>query len=306
MVNRVARRILPLACICAAVAVAALPSSAGAKVTIGISDNGVGMFSSPWFQKLHLTTVRNMVFWNVAVLKDKAPLNATRAWLSDAKSDHVAPLISFTGNGNYVPSVAVYTQAVKAFIKDFPQVKLYTAWNEPDWIYRPKLADHPELAAAYYKALVQACHGCTIVAGDVYRPVSGPGGGLKNWVRAYARALAKLHVHAAAWALHPYNDVRTHKPLQLEALESVTSGPIWFDEISGVLTRGHWPYPNQSAAAANRDEQYLFSMPKKFPRIARIYHYQWQGTPAAPWDSGLIGANGTPRPAYYSLLKALH
>jgi hypothetical protein len=86
-----------------------------------------------------------------------------------------------------------------------------------------------------------------------------------------------------------------------------TSGPIWLTEISGVERRGHWQYPNQSAKAAANDEKFLFSLPQRFHRVARIYHYEWQGTKPSPdtgWDSGLLYPNGTPRPAYYVVAKA--
>ena len=290
---------LPFACVCA-LAGAALPASAGAKLTVGISDNGAGMFSSPAFLRMHITTARDVVVWNVAVLKNKQALNSTRQWIAAAKAAHVAPMISFAGNGNYIPTVKVYTAAVKAFIRDFPQVKVFTPWNEPDWIYRPALAKHPTLAASYFNALVKACKHCTIVAGDVYLPANQ---GLANWVRAYKKG---LRYKPAAWAIHPYDDIRGRNTKQLQALQGVTTGPIWFDEISGVLTRGHWQFKNQSAAAAGRDERYLFTLPKRFHRIARIYHYQWQGTPTAPWDSGLIGSNGVPRPAYTIVYNAAH
>ena len=189
----------------------------------------VALFSSPQFKQLHVHTVRNMIFWNVAVMRNKTPLNNLKVWLAAAKRAHLAPLISFAGNGNLIPSTKTYTTAIRAFIRIFPQVKLYTPWNEPDWIYRPKLANHPKLAASYYNALVKYCHGCTVAAGDVYRAANQR---LGSWVRSYAKW---LHPRPKAWAIHPYNDVRTHTTKQLQAFQKVTKGPIWFDEISGVL-----------------------------------------------------------------------
>jgi hypothetical protein len=290
---------LPLVCACA-IGAAAVPTVASAKLTVGISDNSPAMFTSPEFLRTHITTARDVVLWNIAVLKDTTYLSQARQWLAAAQAAHVTPMISFAGNGNYIPSAKVYTAAIKAFINDFPQVKIYTPWNEPDWIYRPALAKHPTLAASYFNALVQSCHRCTIVAGDVYLAANH---GLAAWVKAYSKG---LHYKPAAWALHPYDDVRGHNTKQIRAFQSVTKGSIWFDEISGVLTRGHWQYKNQSAAAAGRDESYLFALPKQFPRITRIYHYQWQGTPTAPWDSGLLGPTGLPRPAYSVVYNAAH
>jgi hypothetical protein len=276
---------------------AAPAASAKPKLTVGVSDNGAAMFTSSAFQSLHAQTARDMVFWNVAVMKNKKYLKLTRAWITAAQNAGVTPLISFTGNGNYIPSVKVYTAAVKAFMRDFPQVKTYTPWNEPDWIYRPALADHPTLAAAYFNVLARHCHHCTIVAGDVYRPSSQLG----SWIRAYARG---LHYRPAAWALHPYDDIRAHTTAQVRTMMRYTKGQIWLTEISGVERRGHWQFKNQNVFGANHDERFLFGLPKRFHRITRIYHYQWQGTPAAPWDSGLLGPGGRPRPAYYTVRSA--
>jgi len=299
MVHRLARFLLPLTCVCV-LAGAALPATAGAKLTVGISDNGSAMFSQHNFLRLNLTTARYFVFWNAAVMKNKSALNQARAWINAAERAGVQPMISFGGNGNYIPSVPVYTAAIRAFIHDFPKVKVYAAWNEPDWVYRPALSNNPGLAAAYFNALVRNCHGCTVVAGELYLPVPQLG----PWIRAYERG---LRYRPAAWALHNYYDVRTHTTSQLRTLESLTSGPIWLTEISGVERRGHWQFPNQSVFAAAKDESFLFSLPKRFPRITRIYHYQWQGTVDTPdtgWDSGLIGPLGVPRPAYWVLAKA--
>ena len=278
----------------------ATDSRARVHLTVGVSDNGAWIFGDPKLQRLHVKTARDIVVWNVAVMRDKTQLNAARAWLNGARADHISPLISFAGNGNYVPSIAVYTAAVKAFLHDFPWVKTYTPWNEPDWIYRPALANNPSLAAGYFNTLAYWCHHCTIVAGDVYRPASD---GLASWVASYKHY---LHARPAAWALHPYDDIRSHTTSQIQALEGVTGGSIWLDEISGVERRGHWAFPNQSPNGANNDERFLFALPKRFHWITRIYHYQWQAVPAAPWDSGLLGPQGKPRPAYWTFANAVH
>jgi hypothetical protein len=298
MVKRLAKLILPLACVGALVATAA---PANAKLVVGVGDNGFSMFSQPAFLRMHVQSAREIVFWNVAVMRNKSYLKYTRAWIKAAQSAGVQPMISFGGNGNYIPTVKQYTAAIKAFLHDFPSVKLYTAWNEPDFIYR-SLGSNPGLAASYFNALVRYCKHCTVVAGDVYRPVSS---GLVSWMRAYKRG---LHYKPKAWALHDYDDIRSHTTSALRAFEGVTGGgQIWLTEISGVIRRGHWPFPNQSVFGANRDERFLFALPKRFHRIARIYHFQWQGTvdgPSTGWDSGLIGPKGVPRPAYYTVRSA--
>jgi Glycosyl hydrolase catalytic core len=303
MAQRLTKFVLPLACACALAAVAA-PAAAATTLSVGISDDNPAMFADPLFNRINLTVAREMVPWNAAVMRNKSSLRAARGWAQDAINDHVQPMISFVADsgaaGNYIPSTKVYTSAIRAFLKAVPQVKVYAPWNEPDWTYRPGLANNPGLAASYYNALVRYCRGCTVVAGDLYLPAPQLG----PWIRAYKRHLAR---RPTVWALHNYYDVRTHTTSQLRTMLALTSGQIWLTEISGVERRGHWQFPNQSVTAAAKDERFLFSLPARFHRVTRIYHYQWQGThPSADtgWDSGLLYPNGTPRPAYYVVAKA--
>jgi hypothetical protein len=276
---------------------ALLPSAAGA-VVVGIGDQTTGMFSDPKFLALHVPEARLTVSWDVATnAKRRSELSADSTWIKAAEAANVKPLISFSGNGNYIPNVAQYTKAVKAFMKKFPAVKRYTPWNEPDWIYR-SLSRHPLLAAAFFNALARNCKHCTVLAGDVYLPAKQLG----PWIKAYKKG---LHAHVSGWALHNYYDVRTHKARQLTTLMKLTRGSIWLDEISGVERRGHWQYKNQSAAAAGRDEKFLFSLAKKYKRISRIYHYQWKAVATVGWDSGLLAADGSERPAYFVIKSAI-
>jgi hypothetical protein len=287
-----------------------MPAAAGA-VVIGIGDTNPGMFSDPRFLALNITTARYTIPWDIVTRRaDRGDLAAFRTWLHAAQSAQVNPLISFGADytnpaANYVPTVSQYKTAVKAFLKEFPEITQYTAWNEPDFSYRT-LARNPSLAANYFNALYEMCRHCTVLAGDVYLPTTGAAtidhavARLGPWLRAYVKG---LHHRPAGWALHDYTEIRARNTSQLRTLMSATSGPIWLDETGGVLRRGHWQYRNQSAAAAAKDEQYLLSLTKRYHRIARIYHYEWRGNTAAGWDSGLIAANGQLRPAYTVLLN---
>jgi hypothetical protein len=185
---------------------------------------------------------------------------------------------------------------VRAFIRRFPWVKQYTAWNEPDLIWTP-LGQNPGWAAAFFNTLVYNCHRCTVVAGDVFMPAST----LRWWLAGY---IAHLCCRPKAWALHDYRDVRSRSTSQLGVLLSMTGGQIWLDETGGIERRGHWPWPNQGPAGAGRDEKYLFSLARRVHRISRIYHYEWQAVASAPWDSGLLGPRGKPRPAYWVVAAA--
>jgi hypothetical protein len=303
MLHRFSRRLLPFAFLCV-LAVVATPSAASAGVRVGVSDNSAAMFYQGSFQRLHVPIARDMVPWNAAVTRDKSALNAAKAWVAAAQATHVEPMIAFNADagraGNYVPSVGVYTTAIRAFLQAVPSVKVYAPWNEPDFVFR-SLAKRPQLAAAYFNAMVRYCRGCTIVAGEVYRATWE---GLASWLRAYQRG---LHSRPVAWAIHPYADVRTHTASQIRTLVSVVHPrQIWLTEISGVERRGHWPWPDQSPNAANNDERFQFSLAMRFRQITRIYHYQWQAVPSAFWDSGLLGPGGQPRPAYWTFANAVN
>jgi hypothetical protein len=297
---RTARRFfLPL--LCGLACAATLPATAGA-VVVGIGDDNAAMFSDPHFQALHIRTARATVMWDAALLNNTVQLDSFAAWLRAATAAHVTPLVSFFGDGNYkgnhdyAPPLAQYKAAVKAFMADFPSVRYLTPWNEPDWVYRPSLALHPKLAAGYYNVMKQTCR-CTVLAGDVYLAANQ----LRPWLKQYIKG---LHYKPDGWALHDYNDVRTHTTSQLQVLMKLTKGPIWLDEISGVERRGHWQYRNQTIAAATRDESFLFSLPRRFPRITHIYHYQWISSASAGWDSAVLNADGSARPAYSILQRA--
>ena len=316
------RRTLRVIFLVVAVAACGWTVSAGTAgaVVIGIADQNPRTFSDSRFAKLGITTAREVVPWDVVTRRaDRGDLAAFRAWLRAAQGAHITPLISFGADftnpaANYVPTVSQYRSAVNAFLKDFPQLNTFTAWNEPDFVYR-SLAHNPGLAANYFNALFELCHHCTVLAGDVYLPTAAAVprsdynsffnhvASLGPWLSAYIRG---LHHRPAGWALHDYTEVRGRNTLQLRTLMSMTSGPIWLDETGGILRRGHWWYRNQSAPAAARDEQFLLSLTRRYHRIARIYHYQWKGVPTAGWDSGLIAANGRPRPAYTVLFNWIH
>jgi hypothetical protein len=296
---------------------ATVPTGAAGGVVIGIADQSPGMFFDPRFSKLGITTARDVVPWDIVTRRaDRPYLAAFRGWLRAAENANVTPLISFGADftnpaANFVPTVSQYRSAVQAFLKAFPQLNTFTAWNEPDFVYR-SLARHPSLAAGYFNALFELCHHCTVLAGEVYLPTAAavPRSAsasffngvapLGPWLRAYIRGLRH---RPAGWALHDYTEVRGRNTLQLRIVISMTSGPIWLDETGGVLRRGHWWYPNQSATAAAKDEQFLLSLTERYHRIARIYHYEWKGATTAGWDSGLISPTGSPRPAYTALLN---
>jgi hypothetical protein len=282
-----------LLAVLAGLAFGALAPAHALAVTLGVGGISPEGLRSPLFLALGVREARVGVAWNAAVSRDPTARRRFAAWLDAAQTAGVTPLVSFSREG-IAPDSARYGRAVKAFIRMFPQVRRYTAWNEPDWRSGP-VARHPQLAAAYFNVLRAACRGCIVLAGDVFLPAEQ----LKPWLARYVKALDGAPI---GWALHNYRDVREHSTKQLRVLMSLTRGPIWLDETAGVLRRGRWR--TQSRGAAAGDERFLLSLARRYPRITRVYHYEWQTAPTDTWDSALINANGTPRPAYHVLAAA--
>ena len=73
-----------LACACpvACSLACALPGSASARLTIGVSDNLPAMFSQGTFLHLHVPVARVGLPWNTAIMRDRRGVQAAQAWLA--------------------------------------------------------------------------------------------------------------------------------------------------------------------------------------------------------------------------------
>src|SRR5947209_18729544 len=125
---------LACACAVACTVACAVPGSASARLTIGVSDNLPAMFSQGTFLHLHVPVARVGLPWNTAIMRDRRGVQAAQAWLSAAQAAHVEPMVSFTGDGDFVPSVRLCSAAITAFLHRVPGVLVYRPWNEPAWI----------------------------------------------------------------------------------------------------------------------------------------------------------------------------
>ena len=77
-------------------------------------------------------------------------------------------------------------------------------------------------------------------------------------------------------------------------------GEVWVTETGGIVefttTSGKAAFPNDPERAASAI-RHAFELGEAFPRIKRIYLYQWQKTnPQDRFDSGLIAPDGSERP----------
>jgi hypothetical protein len=235
-----------------------------------------------------------------------AELAATAAWLDAARRTNLTPMIAFQHAGGVgpgrAPTPARYLSAFLAFRRAFPDVRAYTPWNEENHPAQPTF-HRPDLAAAYFNALATHCSGCRVTAADLL-----DAGNLSTWVRAFLRT---AH-HPTLWGFHPYADVNSGRSTRTRAFLSRVRGPIWFTEVGGLVWRrqGNRLILGGEAAAA-RAAAYLLRLARSSPRITRVYYYHWRSpgppTPIGPsWDSGLVRADGSARPALTVLAALLH
>jgi len=291
---------------------AAAPEKSDAAVLVGIGDQDASMFSDPLFSQVGFRKARYFPSWDVAFHDDQSQW--LTQWLGEAQRTGTEPLISFFARlGSAcpkkpckLPTVREYTKAFKAFRKKWPEVKVFSPWNEANHRSQPTFKN-PKRAAQFYNVVRKNCRGCKIVAADVIDEKN-----MERWLKVFKRTAKKPRI----WGLHNYRDTNKRKGQVLggtKRLLKAVKGQVWLTETGGivkfVLPNGHTLFP-KSESRANRATKRMFALAKRYrSRIKRLYIYHWkQPNPADPnqrFDAGLIRYDGTPRPAYRTVQRAL-
>jgi hypothetical protein len=274
-------------------------------LAVGIGEQHPWMFADRRFQALGIRYARISISWDA--LSHSGQRRALAAWLRGARADGVQPLIVFEysrvpGRYRHLPSPAQLAGVVRALRARWPWLTDFATWNEANYCGQPT-CHSPGLLAAYYRQLRAACPSCHILAAEL---LDVPG--MIAWVRRERHALG---YEPAIWGLHNYVDANRLSVASTRALVRATSGQIWFTETGGVVARHNHSthgFPESAAHAAKVTRFVFEKLIPLSPRIARVYLYQWgAGTgPSEPWDSGLIGPRGRPRPAFWVLVQELH
>ena len=285
------RLLIVLVALAAAGALA--PAGAGA-ATIGFSEQQPSMFYDPLFQDLHVRHARLIVSWNA--VRNNFELQEIDAWMFAASLAHVTPLVAFNHARNCfartckLPGRAQYQRAFLAFRKRYPTVKEYSPWNEANHFSQPTWR-HAHAAATYYNVVRAHCPRCKIVALDVLDQ-----GDAVQYVKTFLH-YAKAPHNPKIWGLHNYSDTNRFRSSGTRRILRAVKGQIWLTETGGVVKFGRaFPY---SPARAAKATSYMFRLAKMSRRISRLFIYQWTGAKRnARFDSGVIGPDGRPRPAY--------
>ncbi|MDO8187981.1 hypothetical protein Q5424_14990 [Conexibacter sp. JD483] len=287
-----ARRLLTTLAIAVAAALASSSATAAAQLTIGMGDEQTEMFTDPLLKRLRLNQARLVTGWDTA-LQAGSQRDDADAYLAAARRAGYQVLVSFAHSGNAgrtrtLPSPAAYQKGVRAFIKRYPQVRMYSPWDEVNTCSEPT-CHSPKMAATYYRTLQRACRGCTVIAAEVLDTDYTQ---MRSYLRQFIRYAGKPTPQL--WALHPYSDANRFRTIGTRTMLQTVPGTVWFTEVGGLYS-----YPPSFPPSSARQVRAVKQMQKlatSSPRIKRLYYYSWQG--GGTFDAGLMAPTGSPRPAY--------
>ncbi|HXW59287.1 MAG TPA: hypothetical protein VEJ23_07385 [Solirubrobacteraceae bacterium] len=277
----------------------------------GIGDEHDEMFSNPLWKQLHTKISRYIAPYDAAVRPYS--LQLARAWIHAAESQHQQILIAFY-HSEYtptkLPSVAQYQHDVQKFVKLFPRVKQYEAWDESNRGNVPHSFSSPSASAAakYYQALIRVCQGCSVVGLDVLDQANITP--TERYISEFKHEISVLHtVMPKIWGLHNYSDVNRLQSWRTHDLVKDLGGQVWLTETGGIV-QFNPSFPNNHGSGITRASKalkYMFAVASSTPQIARLYVFDWTGgVDATRFDAGLTDRKWRPRPGYVVVCKALH
>ncbi len=281
--------------LCAAALVCAPSADA---LTLGVSDQQPATFTDATFYATGIAHTRYIAPW------DGLTVDAARvdAWMQPARRAGTEVMVAFNRSWGsrcpsspcVLPTIEQYTKAVAKFLTTYPWVKTITPWNEVNDQGQPTNANATR-AAAYYHAVVKLCPSCTVLGADVI-----DNGTQKAWLATFLKALPSA---PRLWGLHNYVDGNYFRSTGTESVLAAVPGEVWLTETGGLVKytgpSGQTTFPYDEARAADA-ERFLLSLADAHPdRITRYYHYLWRSGGAGDrFDSGLLRADGTLRPAF--------
>ncbi len=296
----------------------AAPAKKKINIRVAIGDQSPEMFSSPFYQALHLKRTRYFIEWNAIDQPDV--LARADAFVAAARLHGVSVLMHVsTDNINAdprspLPSVRAYRRKVSALIRRFkPQgVKDWGVWNEANHRSQPT-QKNPARAARYFMQMRSICRGCTIVALDVLDQA-----GVEEYVHRWFAALGESKArHARIVGIHNYSEVNRKlkkgsnrypgtSRIIAAARAHNRDAKFWYTETGGHVKL----FGTCDVDRAADRTVYMFSLAKRFRKfIRRLYTYNWTPTPtcddATRFDAGIVEPDGTPRPAYHVIKSRL-
>jgi hypothetical protein len=315
----------------AIVALLAIPATGAAKKTkiaVGIGDQSPETFTNAAFKELKIKKARYFISWDAIDSPEK--LRLANEWLIAAKRARVRPLFHLDGVfTDGAPSPSVYKKKVKALVKMYRRgtqgrasVPEWGVWNEANSKTQP-VFNKASRTAKYFLALRSVCKGCTIVALDLL-----DAGNINGYIKGFYRALGKKKSLAKIVGMHNYGDTNRNKNNTKLIINGVRKynkrAQFWMTETGGISllqserggqlvpSRGLDCDPANPAAAEKRQAKAvgkMFALAKRFRKyVKRLYPFNFFSTDcdkSLRFDAGLIRKDGSKRPAYNTLRRAM-
>jgi polysaccharide biosynthesis protein PslG len=321
--SRITRLVL-CALAAGAVAAAALllaaPAAAPKHPILGIGDDKPDLFKDPRFLALGIKNVRLDMSWDaLSVSSQRAEVTT---WMQDAKADGLSVLVTIdhservitervhgsnkkVSQSRVLPTVAQYRSAFLAFRTLFPWVTEFATWDETNY-FGEATYDKEALVVGYYRAMKQACPGCTILAAEFLDVPKSEGVPMTTWAQTFIKLAG---VQPQYWGLNNYEDANHLVSTRTRQLLAAVHGNIWLAETGGIVNRlgvKDPGFPQNAAHAATVDSYLLDRIGSLSRRIQRIYLYEWDAkTPHDGWDTALISYTGAPREGYDVVARTL-
>ncbi|HTU77962.1 MAG TPA: hypothetical protein VMF09_04310 [Solirubrobacteraceae bacterium] len=291
--------------------VARKSSSRGPSYVTGLGNEQPQMFQNALWRQLHTKIVRYVAPYDAVA--HPYSLELATQFIRAAEAAHQEVLVAFY-HSEYtpmkLPNLKSYQRDVQKFIKLFPHVRQYEAWDESNRGNEPPLFSSPSATrtAQYYQQLLRVCKGCTVIGLDVLdaqyiQPTL-------QYIAEFKREIYRLEtIMPKIWGLHNYSDVNRLESWRTRDLVKALGGQVWLTETGGIVKFGG-SFPNKHGSGLTRAAKvlkYMFGLAGGLSQIKRLYIYDWNGgTASTRFDAGLTNAKEQPREGYVVVCKQLH
>jgi hypothetical protein len=304
-----ARILVVIAMVAALLALPAAAPAAKTNISVGMGDQSPAMFDNPHFLSLKVRKARYFLPWNA--IDDPGRLAQVDAWYNAARRRGVRPLFHLDGVfTNRAPSVRQYRTKVRQLVRRYRGVRDWGVWNEANSRTQPvfRLAGR---TAKYFLALRSMCRRCNIVALDLL-----DAGNIRAYIRSFYRALGRKRRLAKIVGMHNYGDTNRARRNNTKTIINQVRrynrrAQFWMTETGGIA---YFATETRTAFPCNERRQSravgkMFRLARRYrSRIKRLYPYNFFGTDCdrgLRFDAGLVRRNGSRRPAYFTLRRAM-
>src|SRR6266566_5174813 len=242
---------------------------AASRYMVGIGDEYARMFGSPLWQQLHTKIARYIAPYDAVAHRDS--LARATEWIAAAEAQHAQILVAFYHSEHTptrLPSVGLYSHDVQKFIKRFPYVRQYQAWDEA------KIGPTLEYIAEFKREIGR--------------------------LRTVMPGIWGLHDYSDVNRLESWRTREVGRALGGQIWLTETGGIVQF---GGAFPNRHGSGLSRAAKVLN----YTLSLAASNSQIRRLYLYNWTGgVNSSRFDAGLTDARDRPRMGYVVVCRRLH